>query len=534
MKANNMSKKQMDENAIKTGAIKSDTTLHEDSNHMPNNNINTKMDTKNDIKMNSLVELYKMYLPVQWHTGMLMLPQHFQQQELFRQFQLKQLMNILQPYYYGVIDLQYSFTNNVVTISKLLAIMPNLLPVCIMEESECLSLDLSTLDLTLGLSANIASNIAANMASNMASNIGPNGGSNGSAFNNNPSNTNVHDIAQDNMQSSVAHSQALKYKLFLSMPEYGLLEQSMQSPELISWVPDEYDHENKEMIVKLKPNLRLIVDKAPPAKHYSIALFEFSLINNQYVFADYEPTFISWTSENSILPQLEAIKNTLRNKLRFLKIQDELSSSNLHFVKQALTKGLLPFEEQLNAKTHPYQIFQTLIGLIGSLASLTDQPVPSFAYNHDDQTASFKPCIDYINAVLNGLKEEYDRTEFVKEDAVWKVPMNKLSVNQIDGKQCVICSIQMMENTELLDDWLRSCVIATSSVYDQALKNRVLGASRDIMEFVEILHAKSTKNNLFIRIDIDDRFVKLQDDFLLFYNDKPVKETPVQIFGYKM
>jgi len=96
-----------------------------------------------------------------------------------------------------------------------------------------------------------------------------------------------------------------------------------------------------------------------------------------------------------------------------------------------------------------------------------------------------------------------------------------------------ICSASMLENYEVFDDWINSCVIATDSLLDQALNNRVLGAEKKIMEFVPELNAKSNKSLLFFKINANSSFIKKTDKFLMIYNDKNEKQSPSVVQGYK-
>ena len=66
--------------------------------------------------------------PVLWYEGMLLTPQHFQQHELRLQRLLRHQMEQLDPYYWGVLRLEYDparLDDGVLQIDRLHAVLPD-------------------------------------------------------------------------------------------------------------------------------------------------------------------------------------------------------------------------------------------------------------------------------------------------------------------------------------------------------------------------------------------------------------------------
>ena len=76
--------------------------------------------------MNDITE--RLTESLQWSEGMMLSPQHFQQNDIYWQQQLRHLMAQLQPYYWGVLDIAIDealLRDGKVRIDRLRCVMPD-------------------------------------------------------------------------------------------------------------------------------------------------------------------------------------------------------------------------------------------------------------------------------------------------------------------------------------------------------------------------------------------------------------------------
>lgn len=404
-------------------------------------------------------------LPIQWHTGMALLAQHFQHEQKFNKQMLLAITNTGIPMW-GTIDIEMEFVNGIVTIKSLDCLMKDLTRVVI-DKNNALNY----------LSVTIPKKL---------------------------------DYGQE-------------YSVFLCI-------ENTPNTQLIGPVCDDFDQNVKDVISVLTPNAKLIFSKEEPPKYSSIKLMSVQMIKDEIIKTDYQYPFIKWPI-GALYQKLLNLRLKLRGKLEYLQAQSKTSTQDLSFIRAYLIKGLLDFEEQIEAKRHPYFLFQSLLNLVANLACINLDHVPTLSYQHDNLAITFEKCIEYADLILDAIQESYRVINFKKNKDMWKIPLADLKLYQEHGKQYYVCSAHMFENYEVLDDWIKSSVIASSSMIESLLDSRTLGADREIREYVNDLRFRSSKDMLFFYIEYDEHFIK-NDEFLVIANNAIEEDSPDEVCGY--
>lgn len=170
--------------------------------------------------------------------------------------------------------------------------------------------------------------------------------------------------------------------------------------------------------------------------------------------------------------------------------------------------GALPrFEAVLQTGcAHPYQVYVALCGMAGQLSVLgTDMVPPSFdPYNHNDLYSTFQPVLDFIDRAMDqGVPVTYKSHTFqyhegayeLRFDSAW---MKKKLALGFKGERG-------MSDDELVR-WGESCLIGSQNRIEVLRANRIRGAGRKHADRVgDIATAKGV--SLFSLV-VDESFVE--------------------------
>jgi type VI secretion system protein ImpJ len=154
---------------------------------------------------------------------------------------------------------------------------------------------------------------------------------------------------------------------------------------------------------------------------------------------------------------------------------------NLKQQVHALCAGLPPVEALLEGGAHPHAVYLALAGLVGQVAAASQELIPpapaaSFPYRHEDLLASFTGVRDYIGAVRDAILESFDEYPLAYDSAKgryqarmppgWKDRHLALAVRALAGPR-----------DDLRDLFARACLCAESFAKVNA-ERRATGAPR--------------------------------------------------------
>jgi type VI secretion system protein ImpJ len=327
---------------------------------------------------------------IQWHEGLLLTPQHFQQLSSRHEALVQYGTSVVAPFCWGVRRFRHdaiSLTEGKLEVKELEAVMPDGLVVSHVvdtsEGSHPLAVNLSGYEL-----ADKALTVYLAVAATQA------GGSNGGVQ---------------------------RYVPFKGPP-----------------VPDEVGGGNPREIGRLKPQLHLLVDSLPP-KYIGFPLAKVIQMGSSFAMdPDFVPPLLG-------LPVISAVggpptgaaqrlgdmcsktATEVRKRAKHLAKAHLSNSSNAversgvetRYLMFSLVGALPQLEAVLKiSSAHPFTIYLALCAMAGHLAVLTTKMIPdSFAaYNHDDLYTSFKLVLNYINSSLaEGVPLGYKSIPFLFE-----------------------------------------------------------------------------------------------------------------------
>ena len=313
---------------------------------------------------------------IHWYSGMLLEPQHFQQHDIYLQQQARQQLELLQPWYWGLMDLALDperLNEGTIKIDRLRAVMPDGLLVSWTPELAQagqvqgeLSLELAKLDLTGGLKVYLTVPARAPAAAS--------------------------DQAAVRRYDSVSGPEAL----------------------------DENTGDNPMSIKRLRPRVRLVAGKTPPAHYVSFPLCCVERSREQVVLGEYHPPLLRleasrFLGEHSLQKCLERFLLKARGKLLRLG-----ASAGVHGRERLLIASALPELEVLthSGAVHPFELYRTLARLVGALQPVDPAatPPPLGGYAHEGFGAGLLKIIQWLERLIEAIPVRYRPYEFERLD----------------------------------------------------------------------------------------------------------------------
>ena len=422
---------------------------------------------------------------IQWHEGMLLTPQHFQQQSLRQEQLLHHAIQSVAPFFWGILELEIDsgrLADGQFCVLKLEAIMPDGLMVAHRAEQADLSLDLKIY---------------------------------------------TEDFEQ------VQENGLLVYLSVRRHSSEFLKDEQRYHSVTGKLVKDANTGEGEISIPRLKPQLKLSLSEKPPSvdRYASIPLARVAYKDGVFVPQtqllltqpiEFIPPklSVSLTSTlgriiNRIIRRARERAEALRERIMHLPTMDKLTLSETKML-QALTAVLPPIEVMLRTgQIHPYTLYTNLCAWAGSMSILTREFVPPefVPYNHDDLRTTFHQVCTFIYQILDDVHEYYTVEPFDYEEQgrqqcfILKAGLKQewlLQDRELEN-YFVLCVTKKPDSTsdDDLETWVESCSIGSSTKIQSMLNNRILGAKRSrINEKEEGLH--SPPGVLLFRVKVDE------------------------------
>lgn len=228
-----------------------------------------------------------------------------------------------------------------------------------------------------------------------------------------------------------------------------------------------------------------------------------------------------------------------RVRQRAMYLADEAKSQNakhrfgndgIKNIMLSLVGALPGFEAVLQSGySHPYLVYVAACNLVGHLAVLSKEMVPpAFApYNHNDLDATFHPVFEFIDRALDqGVPVSYKSFVFKYQDGAYELPfqgtwMKKRLALGIRGERGM--------SPEEVVRWGESCLIGSQNRIELLRANRIRGAVRKHSERVGDI---VTPNGVALfSLKPDDSFVEPERLLQIVNRDGP---RPSEITLYVM
>ncbi|CAO3359767.1 type VI secretion system baseplate subunit TssK [Azospirillum palustre] len=379
---------------------------------------------------------------IAWHDGMLLAPQHFQQQALRNERLLTYHAGHARPFHWGVVHFQVDRVNLVsglVRIRELEAIMPDGLIVHHGGDStEPLEVDISAY---------------------------------------------ADPVGQTQITIHLVIPQALADRA----PGPGEISRFLSVEGRP--VPDLNGGE-EVAIARLRPRLGLFAttgpNQKPPQKFVSMPVAQATFRNDAFVLTDFVPPTLSVTA-NSALGRLGGeIVRRVREKALFLAERSGVGTGNAateladaaRTEIRSLVTGLPPLEAQLAVGvSHPFDVYLSLCTLAGHLSAFANGAVPAklSRYDHDDPMSAYGEVRDFILRMIDRVKEGVARIPFTFEAGMFGLVMEEA---WLKGRLVIGVRGPAAATVGEVAAWMENCIVASHSKLETLSGLRVKGADR--------------------------------------------------------
>jgi type VI secretion system protein ImpJ len=297
-------------------------------------------------------------------------------------------------------------------------------------------------------------------------------------------------------------------------------------------VPDETPGGKAHEIYRLKPRLNLVVSDSLPTKYSGFPLARVVHKDSSFALCEkFIPPLLTVPGPSTAgdvtaaaAQRLAAMcsKTAQRIRKRAMYVADEESGSAREGAasNEMATRGLmlslvgcLPFFEGVLkiGVAHPLTVYLALCGWAGQLAVLgKDQVPPSFdSYDHNDLYATFKPVLEFIKRTVDqGVPLSYQSFPFRydDDDGAFKLHfdgswMNRRMAIGMKGPRG-------MSEAELIR-WGESCLIGAQSEIASMREKRITGAVRTHADRVgDIVPGKGV---VLFSLNADPNFIKSEE-----------------------
>lgn len=304
-------------------------------------------------------------------------------------------------------------------------------------------------------------------------------------------------------------------------------------------VTDEHSTAEPIDIPRLRPNLHILGGDEPSARYVNIPLVKVVRENEVYKLGNFVPPRIEVPAESMLKRMCTELAVRLREKTVFLAKQATIPSSGiedrLQFLElrdrlHSMVSHLPYFEAVLGTESiHPYPLYLALASLCGPLSLLRAGavPPPPVPYQHTDLHATFATLVEHVNDMLEAVSQSYRELKFNYDDGVFSHPIEPAWL----GERLVI-GVRAQSERDLLA-WMEGALIGSDTVLGPLREKRVLGAQRARIERAEELGLDAGAGVVLFAIRVDPSFI-LPDRPLMIFNpgDGATSQRPSEIILY--
>ncbi|HTH74959.1 MAG TPA: type VI secretion system baseplate subunit TssK [Trinickia sp.] len=401
---------------------------------------------------------------IQWSEGMMLSPQHLQQNDRYWHAHLRHRLQAVAPHYWGVLKLHVDIVKEVLILSELECILPD------------------------GLLVSFPGALPRNPPGNMELEIG-------SACKSGEAPLKVWCwVNPRGAHAACQDSQERRYNSILDEPS-----------------ADENTGEDGLALPRLQVRFHLHLGASTPAVHSAVPILEVARGENQQLqITAYHPPMLHIASAECLGPSnlwrsLHELHESLWDKLAQLgengktgDPEDNMGNERRQHLTAArhISACLPALSTLLHGRTHPSELYQALAQIVGAVAAIGPNPLPLLMkpYQHDDCMPQFQQAIDFILARMETVDTRYETLAFLRTDLHDPTLPDACFERRLPAGASdeLIVELEPREGQTAtqLSAWLNEAVIADAALMPTLRRARVGGASVRALQAHEIEREK--------------------------------------------
>ena len=288
-----------------------------------------------------------------------------------------------------------------------------------------------------------------------------------------------------------------------------------------SAVNDEISEALPVDLPRMKLKVLMMAGDRPSSIYQSMRLLCIRKENEVYSLGPSLPPLLSLTPEHPIWQSVVHIVAQLRIKALFLakltsspssRMEERLDALEQRNKLSALVQALAGLQAVLTApEVHPFLLYVSLCHQLGVLSTLRPGAVPIQAprWQHEDPLASFEPVLAEIEDLMAEVSQEWRPLVFGFDGQVFSLPGERLPKSSH-----FYIGLRGQTDAELTQ-WMNGAVIGSQTVWTLLSDRRVLGVSRKKVEEVEELGLRASSGYTIFSVELRESFIVLDQPLLI-------------------
>lgn len=370
--------------------------------------------------------------PLQWAEGMLLSPQHFQQNDIYWHEQLAHRMRCSRPYAWGLWHLEIDagkLIRGVLRIKRLEAILPDGMPVQFPASSDDQIAELKFADHPdlKGLNAHLT----------------------------------IHLVVAKRMRGAASdHSDMRRYR---PIPGGVALDENTGSGEI--------------ELERLRACLMLLPEDKVTGGHEHIPLIRVKRVGKDFAISRYHPPLLraraaDFLGKDAILANLD---KTLRMLVK--RASGQAGDADGQRLVNILTAAMPALDIMVQSgETHPFDLYLGLANLLGQVAQIATSPLHAMntiAYHHNDPQPGFDKMLSVIIKLVKSVQVGHQTLGFNRiRSGVFEIDL------RADWELDDLYVELRGRSRAGLENWMRDAHIGDTRLHSQLRQRRLPGAER--------------------------------------------------------
>ncbi|MDR0695514.1 MAG: type VI secretion system baseplate subunit TssK [Holosporales bacterium] len=307
-------------------------------------------------------------------------------------------------------------------------------------------------------------------------------------------------------------------------------------------VSDDNIKENEVRIPRLFPNGFLCTGDSVPEFCTGFPLCKIIRIDGVYHVKNWTPPCFFIERHFPLWKRCEKLAISIREKAVYLA--EKLKNSSIggtsyetgHILNQITT--IMPGLEALvySNDIRPYELYQKLSDVLGAVAVLipTDMVPVMRPYDQQDIDACLYPVIDLIEHYISIIERGFSVIPFNRKERFFYVYMSQDNINSAAKFSKLYVGLKSQKTVDVseVDLWMRDAVIVSDFAVDTVRTKRIKGADRTILKQEIVSRILPGIGVTLFEIDIDERFIRGEQNLHIFNPGNNAKIQPSEIILY--
>ncbi|MAX47758.1 MAG: type VI secretion system baseplate subunit TssK [Rhodospirillaceae bacterium] len=305
-------------------------------------------------------------------------------------------------------------------------------------------------------------------------------------------------------------------------------------------ISDEHTGEGEMTIPRLKPRLSLHLTDSLAQKYVGFPIARLMLREEAFTMTNFVPAQLSITRVSAIGEMCQAVATRLREKAMFLaeRARTPLGQTDKPMLQQSqtaihgLVAGLPMFEAILKTdRCHPFPLYLSLCQIVGHMTAVGGALVPPMlpSYDHNDPKAAFSAACDFVIQMLDRVSEAYTAIPFEEADGVFSLKIDPAWCDD-DLTIGVRARAEMTEADVIA--WMDVALVGSDSVIKPMRERRVLGAPRHRIDREQALDVVPTRGVVLFKIEVNFDDIVPGEKLSILSGDRGRREPPQEIVLY--